>query len=91
MPITVQIPAALRRFAGNQDILEFNGRRVAEVIDQLTAAHPDIRRHLCNEDGTLRNFVNVYVNDEDVRYLHQQETPLRDGDVITIVPAVAGG
>jgi sulfur-carrier protein adenylyltransferase/sulfurtransferase len=91
MTVTVQIPAALKRFADNRDAIELEGETVAQVMGELASDHPDLRRHLFDEAGTLRNFVNVYVNDEDVRYLMKLETPLKDGDVITIVPSVAGG
>lgn len=91
MSITVQIPTALRPYAGNQDTLELDGATVGEAMQNLAAAHPRLKAHLFNESGALRNFVNVYLNDEDIRYLQQADTALKDGDVLTIVPAVAGG
>lgn len=90
MPVTVQIPTALKPCADNLDTLSVSGRSVGEVVAELTRTHTGLRIRLCTEEGALREFVNVYINDEDVRYLQGPDTPVRDGDVITIVPAVAG-
>ncbi len=91
MAISVQIPTALRQYAGNRDTVELDGNTVGEVLGRLSETYPELKTHLFNDNGSLRNFVNVYVNDDDIRYLRKNETEVRDGDVITIVPAVAGG
>jgi molybdopterin converting factor small subunit len=91
MTVTVQLPTALRRFAGNQDSLDMKGEAAADVMAQLGSTPPDLRKHLFNADGSPSNFVNVYTNDEDIRYLKQMGTPLKDSDAITLFPAVAGG
>lgn len=91
MPIKVLIPTALRQYAGNSDTVELEGNNVGEILAALTSKYPDLRKHLFSEDGKLRNFVNVYVNDEDIRYLNDQDTKVKAGDTVTIVPSVAGG
>ncbi len=89
--ITVLIPTALRQFAGNQETLSYAGGTVGEVLTGLTAQYGELRKHLYRENGQLRNFVNIYLNDEDIRYLEKDGTAVGDGDTITIVPAIAGG
>jgi len=91
MAVKLRIPSVLRQYAGNQEEVTVEGDRVAELLADLVRKYPELRRHLFTEDDRLRNFVNVYVNDEDVRYLKDGETPVQDGDVISIVPSVAGG
>ena len=91
MSTPVYIPTALRPYANNQDTIELEGSTIGELLNTLSADYPDLRRHLFTEQGTLRNFVNVYVNDDDIRYLKQTDTELKAGDTVTIVPAVAGG
>jgi len=91
MAIRVQIPTALRAFAGGQASVEVDGRTVGEVLARLTERHSELRRHLYDEHGKLRSFVNVYVNDEDSRYLQREDTPLGERDVVSIVPSIAGG
>ena len=91
MAIQVQIPTALRSYAGGRETLEIPGETVEAILQAIASDYPDLKPHLFSSDGSLRNFVNIYVNDDDVRYLQKRETPLKDGDVITIVPAVAGG
>ena len=87
----ILIPTPLRQFAGKNDSVEVSGATVGEALDALTAAHPDLRKQLYNDEGKLRSFVNVYVNDEDIRYLSKGATAIAAGDVIAIVPAIAGG
>lgn len=89
--VSVVIPTPLRQYAGGQKTIAVRGATVGQALDALTAAHPDLKRHLFSEDGRLRSFVNVYLGDEDVRYLNQDETPLADGATLSIVPSVAGG
>ena len=85
------IPTPLRTFTNKQDAVEAEGRTVGELLADLIAKHGDLRRHLFTDDGRLRQFVNVYVNDEDIRYLEKEQTPVRPGDTVSIIPSVAGG
>ena len=87
----ILIPTPLRQYAGKHDSVELSGATVAEVLHSLTSQYADLRRHLYNDEGKLRSFVNVYVNDEDIRYLNKEATPLNDGDTVSIVPSIAGG
>ena len=87
----IHIPTPLRQYAGKQSTVEVKGATVGEAMSGLLAQHPELRRHLYTEDGKLRAFVNLYVNDEDIRYLQKEETALKDGDNISIVPSIAGG
>ena len=91
MPVTIQIPTALRPYAGKQPSIRVDAANVAQAVKALTAAHEGLAKHLLDEKGQVRNFVNLYVNDEDIRSLKGHETPLKDGDVLLIVPAIAGG
>jgi adenylyltransferase/sulfurtransferase len=91
MSIKVLIPTPLRPYAGKQSIIEVNAQTVGEALSDLVARHPDLRKHLFSEDGELRSFVNVYLNDEDIRYLNKDATPVKETDTVTIVPSVAGG
>jgi sulfur-carrier protein adenylyltransferase/sulfurtransferase len=87
----VLIPTPLRQYAGKQDSVELAGATVGEVLHSLTSQYGDLRRHLYNDEGKLRSFVNVYVNDDDIRYLNKEATPISDGDTVSIVPSIAGG
>jgi len=87
----VHIPTPLRQYSGNQVSLEVQGATVASVLSNLIARHPELKRHLFLDDGKLRSFVNVYVNDEDIRYLQKEATAVGDSDTISIVPSIAGG
>jgi adenylyltransferase/sulfurtransferase len=87
----IHIPTPLRQYVGKQSTVDVQASTVAEAMNALVAQHPDLRRHLYAEDGKLRAFVNLYVNDEDIRYLQKEATPLNDGDNISIVPSIAGG
>ncbi len=91
MPVRVLIPTPLRQYAGKQEALEFEAGTVGELLERLVTEHADLRRHLYTEEGKLRSFVNVYVNDEDIRYLEKEQTPLKASDVVSIVPSIAGG
>ena len=90
MAVTVSIPTILRTHTGGEKSVEAKGATVAEVIDNLEANHAGLKSRLVKE-GTLHRFVNVYVNDEDVRFTGSLDTVLKDGDSVTILPAVAGG
>ena len=87
----VLIPTPLRPYTGQQDAVEADGATVGDVLTSLTSKHGELKRHLYGDDGKLRHFVNIYVNDDDIRYLEKERTALKDGDVISIVPSVAGG
>ena len=87
----IQIPTPLRQYAGKQATVDVSAKSVGEALTSLIAQHPELKRHLYTDDGTLRAFVNVYVNDEDMRYLQKEATALKDGDTISIVPSIAGG
>src|SRR5258708_3058723 len=87
----IHIPTPLRQYAGKQPAIEVQGSTVGEALSGLVSQHPDLRRHLYTEEGKLRAFVNVYLNDEDVRYLQKEATAVADGDNISIVPSIAGG
>ncbi len=91
MAVTVFIPTALRQFAGDKAEIAVDANTVGEVLEKVTGEHAELRRHLYNEQGALRNFVNVYVNDDDIRHGQRLATPVKDGDTISIVPAIAGG
>jgi MoaD family protein len=87
----IHIPTPLRQYAGKQSTVEVQGTTVGEAMNALLAEHPELRRHLYTEDGKLRAFVNLYVNDEDIRYLQKDQTTVKEGDNISIVPSIAGG
>ena len=87
----ILIPTPLRVYAGKQDEVEAEGRTVGELLANMTSEYTDLRHHLYAEDGTLRSFVNIYVNDDDIRYLEKEQTPLKPGDTVSIIPSVAGG
>jgi adenylyltransferase/sulfurtransferase len=91
MPVTITIPTPLRQFTGGQSEIQVEAGTAGEALDQLTATHTELRRHLFNDQNTMRNFVNVYVNDEDIRHVSGPATPVKDGDTILIVPSIAGG
>ena len=87
----IHIPTPLRQYAGKQPAVEVKAGTVGEALTGLISQHPELRRHLYNDDGKLRAFVNVYLNDEDVRYLQKDATTVADSDNISIVPSIAGG
>ena len=91
MPITIVIPAALRQFVAGQSQVEVTANTAGEALDQLTTTHSSLRRHLFSDDNALRNFVNVYLNDEDIRHASGPDTPVKEGDTLMIVPSIAGG
>lgn len=91
MSVEVRIPTVFRRFTDQQSSVAVEAGTIASVIDQLEARYPGFGQQLMGEDGQLHRFVNVYVNDEDIRFLKNLETPVKEGDEISIVPAIAGG
>jgi molybdopterin synthase sulfur carrier subunit len=89
--IKVRIPPPLRPLTKGQGEVDAQARTIVEMIDTLNASHPGIKDRLCDDTGELRRFVNIYVNEEDIRFLKGKETSLKDGDEVSIVPAIAGG
>ncbi len=89
--IKVRIPTPLRPLTRGQGEIEAKASSIAEMIDNLNATHPGLKDRLCDEKGELRRFVNIYVNEEDIRFLKGKDTSLKDGDEVSIVPAIAGG
>jgi sulfur-carrier protein len=89
--VEVRLPTLLRTHADGASSVEASGATVGDVFSQLVTAHPGLQGQLVDDTGSLHKFVNVYVNDDDIRYLDQLDTKLGDGDVISILPAVAGG
>jgi molybdopterin synthase sulfur carrier subunit len=89
--IKVRIPTPLRPLTKGQGEVVTNGTDVSEMIENLNTAHPGLKERLCDEKGELRRFVNVYVNEEDIRFLNGKATLLKDGDEVSIIPAIAGG
>jgi sulfur-carrier protein len=88
---TLKIPTPLRPYAGGQSAVDVRGAKVGEALADLTNQHPNLRQHIFNEAGELRPFVNLFLNDEDVRYLDGVETPIIDSDLLRIIPSIAGG
>src|SRR5436309_13269525 len=91
MSVTIHIPTPLRRFTGDQGEVLVEGGTVGEALRDLTRRHPSLQRHLYTDDGALRSFVNVFLNDEDVRHLQKDNTSLKSGDTLSIIPSIAGG
>ena len=91
MPVKVLVPTALQKFTNNQAELQCSASNINELLDSLELSCSGIKARLCDEQGNLRRFLNFYVNSEDIRFLEGAETVLKDGDEVSIVPAVAGG
>ncbi len=91
MAIIVRVPAPLQKLTQNRAEVEAKGRTVRELIDNLAESFPGIKERICDETGKVRKFINIYVNEEDVRFLQMDETQLKDGDEVSIIPAIAGG
>lgn len=91
MATKVRIPTPLRKLTNNEEVVEVNAKNIGEAIAELQSRYPGIQERLVDEKGEVRRFVNVYVNEEDIRFLKNQQTPLKDGDEISIIPAIAGG
>jgi molybdopterin converting factor small subunit len=91
MATRVLIPTPLRPYTDSKDAVEVDGATIGELLADLTRKHNGLKAHLYNEQGKLRSFVNVYLNDEDIRYLQKEQTPVSAGDTISIIPSVAGG
>ncbi len=91
MAVTIKLPTQLRANADGESAVNVDGSTVGEALDALYSEHPALKASLCNDDGTLRRFVNVYVNGEDIRFGDGLETPVADGAELQVLPAVAGG
>ena len=91
MAIKVRIPTPLQRLTKNQEEVSVEGTTIQEIIANLETSYPGIRERICDEKGALRRFVNIYVNEEDIRFLKGDKTALKDGDEVSIIPAIAGG
>jgi MoaD family protein len=91
MAIEVKIPTILRTYTGGEKVVEAKGDTLSALIDDLDGNHPGLKGRLITDDGALHRFVNIYVNDEDVRFTGSLDTALKDGDAVTVLPAVAGG
>lgn len=91
MSIKVRIPTPLQKLTGNEPEVEVKGGSVKEALADLEAKYPGMKERLYDDKGLLRRFINFYVNEEDIRFLKSEETPLKDGDELSIVPAIAGG
>ena len=88
---TIFIPTPLRKFTNNTAKLEVQGSNVSEVVSKLTSSYPELKRHLINADGKVPSFINIFVDDDDIRNLQQEQTVVKDHTIISIVPAIAGG
>jgi MoaD family protein len=91
VPVEVRLPTMLRQYAGGQSSVRANGSTIGEVLDDLAVQFPQLKGHVITDEGSLHKFVNIYVNDDDVRYLEKLDTKVADDDVVSILPAVAGG
>ena len=91
MGIKVRIPTPLQGLTQNQEEVSASGKTISELILSLEKSYPGLRERICDEQGKLRRFVNVYVNEEDIRFLKGEATPLKEGDEVSIIPAIAGG
>jgi len=87
----VRIPTPLRKLTNNEEVVEVGASTIGDAIVELQSRYPGIKERLVDDNGEVRRFVNVYVNEEDIRFLQNQQTPLKDGDEISIIPAIAGG
>jgi molybdopterin synthase sulfur carrier subunit len=91
MPINVRIPTPLRKLTGEKELVTASGATIAEIITDLDRNFPGLKERICDDAGNVRRFVNVFVNDEDIRFMDEKATAVKEGDEISIVPAIAGG
>ena len=91
MPVTVRVPAPLQKLTQNQEEVKASAANIKELIEDLEKNFPGIKERICDDAGKVRKFINIYVNGEDVRFLQQEATPLKEGDEVSIIPAIAGG
>ena len=91
MAVKVRIPTPLQKLTQDKSEVEVSGRSIQDVINQLEQNYPGIKQRICDEQGNVRRFVNIFLNEEDIRFLKKESTPVKDGDEVSIVPAIAGG
>ena len=91
MATTIRIPTPLRKLTGDQELVEAEGSTVGELLDALDVRFPGLKERICDEQGNVRRFVNIFLNDEDIRFLDNKATAVKEGDELSIVPAIAGG
>ena len=91
MPVQIRIPTPLRKLTHDEEVVETSAETISDAITDLESRYPGLQERLLDGDGQVRRFVNVYVNEEDIRFLQEKETPLKDGDEVSIIPAIAGG
>ena len=91
MGVLIEIPSALKQYVNNQDEVEVNGTSVEEALDSLCTRFTELKPNLFDGDGKVRNFINVYLNDDDIRYADGMKSPVKDGDSIQIIPSISGG
>lgn len=91
MATTIRIPTPLRKLTGDQELVEAEGSTVGELLDALDVRFPGLKERICDEQGNVRRFVNIFLNDEDIRFLDNKATVVKEGDELSIVPAIAGG
>lgn len=88
---TIRIPTPMRKLTNDQEVVEAAGANIGELIEDLEKSYPGIKERLCDQEGNVRRFVNIFLNDEDIRFLEDKRTAVKTGDEISIVPAIAGG
>jgi len=91
MSIKVRIPTPLQKLAKDKDVVECDAKDIEGLIEELGKTFPGLKERICDENGKIRRFLNIYVNDEDIRFLKMDKTALKDGDEVSIIPAIAGG
>ncbi|MBV8814967.1 MAG: MoaD/ThiS family protein [Verrucomicrobia bacterium] len=91
MPVPVRIPTPLRKLTHNQEVVEVEGQTIRDVIENLEKEYPGLKERICDDENNIRRFVNVFINDEDIRFLRDAATSVKPGDEVSIVPAIAGG
>ena len=88
---SIRIPTPLRKLTNELEVVQSSGANIGEILDNLDKAFPGLNERICDEQGNVRRFVNIFVNDEDIRFLEERATPVKDTDEVSIVPAIAGG
>lgn len=88
---SVRIPTPLRKLTSDKDEVNISAENIAQLIDEMESLYPGIKNRICDESGNVRRFINLYVNNEDIRFLNGKETALNEGDIVSIIPAIAGG
>ena len=91
MATSIRIPTPLRKLTNDQEVVQAAGADIQEILNNLESTYPGLKERICDEQGNVRRFVNIFVNDEDIRFLDEKTTKVKDGDEISIVPAIAGG